>query len=364
MLMQPCIDDAERERGAGRFPAEIAAIEDDDPVRAADRLIEGASATSVVFSCSHGEGAPRDGWGSPERRRALQGAPSLGRGHRLEAEAVASAPFAPGGVWLMFACFGAGTPARSAYHHWLAGLAAAGEHDADLAQVMSSLPGDGESPFIAALPQAALANPRGPLAVIGHLDLAWSYGFCDVDKLSRGERHRRFHQLVVELVKGTRLGPAIDTSLMRRRNQLQHEIVVAADAAAADPAARAEDPRHPLGHRWMIRQDLMGYIALGDPAVRVGVPARSRRRASEPAPAEVRTEVAARAPAPGAAPASDLPAEAIQAAVHDLLAGRATLDDLAARHGVAPAVVTEWRRVYTDAGLRALASLVASSATR
>src|SRR4051794_15236226 len=145
--------------------------------------------------------------------------------------------------------------------------------------------------------------------------------------MSRGERHRRFHQLIAELVKGTRLGPAIDTSLMRARNQLQNEIVVAADAAAADPAARGEDPRHPLGHRWMIRQDLMGYIALGDPAVRIGVPARSRRRA-EPAPAEVLTEVAA------PAAASALTAEAIQAAVHDLLAGRATLDELAGRHGV------------------------------
>jgi hypothetical protein len=261
----------------------------------------------------------------------------------------------------MFACFGAGTPARSAYHHWLARLAAAGEHGTDLAQVLASLPAEGESPFLAALPQAALANPDGPLAVIGHLDLAWSYGFCDVDKMSRGERHRRFHQLVADLVRGTRLGAAIENSLMRARNQVQHEIVIAADAAAADPAAGAEDPRHQLGHRWMIRQDLMGYIALGDPAVRVGVPARSRRRAAGPAP-EVRPERAARAAV--GAPAAGLTAEVIQAAVFDLIAGRATPDELAARHGVAPDTVVEWRRVYTDAGLRELASLVDRSSTR
>jgi hypothetical protein len=400
LLIQPCIADAEQQRSAGRFAAaEIAAIEVDDPAGAADRLVEAAAAgPGVVFSCSHGEGAPRDGWGSPERRRARQGALCLGGGHRLEAEALVRAPFAPGGVWLMFACFGAGTPAHSAYHHWLARLATAGEHDGDLAQVLASLPAEGEPPFLAALPQAALANPDGPLAVIGHLDLAWSYGFCDLDKMSRGERHRRFHELVAQLVKGTRVGPALGGSLMRARNQVQGEIVIAADAAAAagtEVAGTGSDsrdatrggvndaalPRHPpkgghgqapllidarlpLGHRWMVLQDLAGYLALGDPAARIAAAAPAGQRAAAPASvAEVRTAVAASAPA-AAAPAPLLTAEVIQAAVHELLAGRATLDELAARHGVAPAEVAKWRRVYTDAGLRAVASFAASSSTR
>jgi hypothetical protein len=365
LLMQPCIADAEQQRGAGRFAVDqITAIEEADPARAADRLVEAAAAPGVVFSCSHGEGAPSDGWGSPEHRRARQGALCLGGGHRLEAEALAKTPFAPGGVWLMFACFGAGTPAHSAYHHWLARLATAGEHDGNLAPVLASLPAEGEPPFLAALPQAALANPDGPLAVIGHLDLAWSYGFCDLDKISRGERHRRFHELVAQLVKGTRVGLALGGSLMRARNQVQAEIVIADDAAAAAAAAAADAARVRLGHRWMVLQDLAGYIALGDPAARIAAVARPSQRA-EPAPVpEVRTAVAAGAPAAAGSGAA-LTAEAIQAAVHDLLAGRATLDELAARHGVAAAAVAEWRRVYTDAGLRAVASLApAGSSTR
>jgi hypothetical protein len=396
LLMQPCVADAEQQRGAGRFAADqITAIEDDDPVRAADRLVAAAAGPGVVFSCSHGEGAPPDGWGSPERRRARQGALCLGRGHWLEAEALAKTPFAPGGVWLMFACFGAGTPAHSAYHHWLARLAAAGEHDTDLAPVLASLPAEGEPAFLAALPQAALANPDGPLAVIGHLDLAWSYGFCDPEKMSRGERHRRFHELVAQLVKGTRVGLALGGSLMRARNQVQAEIAIADDAAAA-AAAEVDDPRdatrggvndaalprHPpegghgkaplliddprarLGHRWMVLQDLAGYVALGDPAARLAAVARPSQRA-EPGPVpEVRPAVAASALA-AAGPAPALTAEVIQAAVHELLAGRATLDEVAARHGVAAAAVAEWRRVYTDAGLRAVASLVPTgSSTR
>jgi len=110
----------------------------------------------------------------------------------------------------------------------------------------------------------------------------------------------------------------------------------------------------------MVLQDLAGYVALGDPAARIAAVARASQRAEPAAVAEVRT-----ASAPAAASAPALTAEAIQAAVHDLLAGRATLDELAARHGVAAAAVAEWRRVYTDAGLRAVASLApAGSSTR
>jgi hypothetical protein len=53
--------------------------------------------------------------------------------------------------------------------------------------------------------------------------LAWSYGFLDLDKRTRGERHRRFHELVAQLVKGTRAGLALAASLQRARNQVQTE---------------------------------------------------------------------------------------------------------------------------------------------
>jgi len=292
--MQPCIADAEQQRAAGRFAAsDLVAIEEHDPARAADRLLAAAAAgPGVLFSCSHGVGAPLDGWDSPDLRRALQGAPCLGGGRHLEAQLLARVPFLPGGIWLMFACFGAGTPGHSAYHHWLARLQRHGEHEGDLAPVLASLPREGEPPFIAATAQAALANPDGPAAIIGHLDLAWSYAFHDLDKMSHGERHRRFHELVAQLVKGTRVGLALGGSLMRARNQVQAELRIAADADAraghdhdragpeersAEDRARSPgiDPRARLGHRWMLLQDLDGYIALGDPAARLAV-ARSR----------------------------------------------------------------------------------------
>jgi hypothetical protein len=280
LLMQPCIADAEQQRAAGRFAAsEIATIEDEDPARAVDRLLAAAAGPGVVFSCSHGAGAPQNGWSSPDQRRAVQGALCLGQGQRLDAQLLADAPFVPGGIWLMFACFGAGTPGHSAYHPWLARLQQAGEYDEDLAAVLASLPGEGEPPFLAALPQAALANPDGPLAVIGHLDLAWSYGFHDLDKMSGGARHRRFHELVAQLVRGSRVGLALGGSLMRARTQVQTELAIAA-AAEAHAGQDRLDQRVRLGHRWMVLADLDGYLVLGDPAARMAVarPSASARR--------------------------------------------------------------------------------------
>lgn len=367
LLMQPCIADAEQQREAGRFAAsEIATIEEEDPARAVDRLLAAAADPGILFSCSHGAGAPRDGWGSADRRRALQGALCMGRGQQLESQLLAQAPFVPGGMWLMFACFGAGTPRYSAYHPWLARLQEHGEYSEDLASVLASLPGESEPPFIAALPQAALANPDGPLAIIGHLDLAWSYGFQDVDKMSRGDRHRRFHELVAQLAKGSRVGLALGGSLMRARNQVQTELSIAA-AAEARASQESLGDRVRLGHRWMVLQDLDGYIALGDPAARMAIarPDAAARGASatvEPArPAEIATREASSPPATLTAATVDVSAGTIEAAVHDLIAGRATPAELAAQYGVALATVDKWRRVYTEAGLCAVAELVASA---
>jgi hypothetical protein len=371
LLMQPCVADAEQQRAEGRFAvSELVAIDEHDPARAADRLLGAAAAgPGVLFSCSHGAGAPRGGWESPEQRRGLQGTPCLGGGRQLEVELLAGKPFVPDGVWLMFACFGAGTPGHSAYHHWLERLQQHGEHEGDLSSVLASLPGEGEPPFLAAAAQAALANPEGPVAIIGHLDLAWSYGFCDLDKMSRGERHRRFHEVVAMLVKGSRVGLALGGSLMRARNQVREELGIAADAEAREGGA-AQGARGRLGHRWMVLQDLAGYIALGDPAARLAVtrpPARERvgggaedaaLGAGGPA---APVELTARA---GDAPAAALDAAALEAAVHDLIAGRATVEQLAGKHGVAPGVVEEWRRVYTAAGLRAVTELAAGRGDR
>jgi len=118
-LMTPTIEQSRIGKEKGAFNArDIIAIGDGENV-SADEFFAAASGRepSMLFSMSHGCGAPRNGWANPEEQRLLQGAMSFGGGVRITAEDITNRPFLPGGLWFFFACFGAGTPNDSAYHH-------------------------------------------------------------------------------------------------------------------------------------------------------------------------------------------------------------------------------------------------------
>jgi hypothetical protein len=382
-LMLPTIADAHERMSKGTFPvSEILPIEG-AASDAGNRLLAAAAAgvPSILFSCSHGLGPPRSGWPSLDHQRALQGALSLGGGAQISGEIVAERPFLPGGMWLFFACFSAGTPARSAYHHWLARLARLGKFSPDLDAVLAALPRNGDPPFIASLPTAALANPRGPLAVIGHLDLAWSYSFQDVEKVRDNARHRRFQGSLREMARGSRAGLALH-GLLEHRAAVQTELTVAADAAAA-AQKRAGAPMNDearLGHRWMLHQDLDGYILLGDPAARLSIESHGARRSRE-------QRARGRSNAPSTARASDTspgnPSAAVELggvrvddvvemvraaiAIEESLAAlaaryrvdmtgatAAALEPLAAKHGVSPVELRDWMAIHAAAGRQGL----------
>jgi hypothetical protein len=276
MLMQPTVADVRRQREGGRYAlAEILVFDREDSLAAANDVLAATRATrpGVLMTCSHGAGAPRRGWESYDRQRAQQGAICLSRGESITARDLAQSPFLPGGLWFSFACFGVATPTRSAYHHWLSRLREMGEFGEDLESVLISLPRNGAPPFLAALPKAVLANPDGPLAVIGHIDLAWSHAFQDIEKTSGGERHRRFAGLLDTMLRGRRVGLAL-ADLQRARNLVKTDLTTAADGAVRARVAgeHRPDERLRLGQRWMLHQDLDGYALLGDPAARLPAP--------------------------------------------------------------------------------------------
>lgn len=232
----------------------------------AERLLAEVAARTpgVLFTMSHGLGAPRAGWRSAEEQRALQGALSLGVASRLAAQDVAGRAFMPGGIWFCFACFGAGTPRRSTYEPWLRRLTpTAGGID----RVLASLPRPGERPFVAALPQAVLAHPDGPLAVIGHIDLAWTYGY---QELSGRNHPARFSGVLETLLQGGRAGVAAE-ALTRFSVEASMELsAIEEEEAMASPENRSPVvPPLLRAQLWMTRQDLAGYVLLGDPAVRL-----------------------------------------------------------------------------------------------
>lgn len=225
-------------------------------------LLERARDADFLFTVSHGVGSAM----SYDDRLRLQGALLTAPGELLTGKDIAERPFVRHGVWLMFACYGLGTPARSSYAPWIEDLYRTERlRERDRAVIEAGQLTAAEAPFIADLPRRALANPDGPLAVIGHVDLAWSYSFT-------AEGQSRFDRLyaTVQLILQAQLaGFAFE--------QLTRNCVIAGDQLAqlylqrsehARGVAPAVEPRL-LARTWMLRQDLRGFILLGDPAARL-----------------------------------------------------------------------------------------------
>jgi hypothetical protein len=257
---------------------------------------------------------------------------------------VAEAPFLPGGLWIYFACFGAGTPRTSAYHHWLDMLAQHGM--AGLGPVGAALSGlDRGGGFVSGLVKAALANPDGPLAVLGHIDLAWSYSYEELRvagdrRVTGSNRSLNFFNVMSKLVAGERAGAA---SLALRLQQLAvgAELTAHYDrnkrAGTVEGATPAEALA--LGNLWMLHQDLLGYALLGDPAVRLPLAGRVAPRAVD-------------APAVDAGALDRLEQAALA------IAGGASPGAIAAQLGVPRSEVAEAAEVYREAGRAALAALL------
>ncbi|HYO54794.1 hypothetical protein [Archangium sp.] len=306
----------------------------------------------VLFTLSHGRGRPAGGWARPEERLERQGELRLPDGRFLSAAELASRPFLPGGVWFSFACFSAGTPSRSSYTHWLQQLPIS---DPNAHRGLDALPKQGERPFIAALPQAALANPNGPLAVMGHVDLAWSCSFSD---RGRGTPSR-FIELLKALARGSRAGVALST-LLQFLNETSSELATLYNMeqmertygrpSSVDPVARA--------WLWMQRQDLANYILLGDPAVRLPLAsAQVETRAPDSHRDEqeaMRRLLGPHFVEPTRSASGPSPAEA-EKAILARLTRQGHPEDIAWRQGTPLDELLRWEKLYRDAGREALA---------
>jgi hypothetical protein len=260
---------------------------------------------SVLFTMSHGYGGPDTGWARPVEQRAGQGAMSfLRRSPRLTAADAAAMrrPFVQNGIWFMFACYGAGTPSESHYYPWLAQLSE--EYGADFAWVLRSIPAhSGESrPFIAGLPQTMLSKEDGPLAFIGHLDLAWAYGF----QTARGQADTEaFEGFIESVINRQRVGAAFQRLNQKLRGAEVRVLGLYSERQRLTQSGTAgaewsKERQTALNEGWMTSQDMSGYIILGDPAVRLSPAAAV---AAEPRAPEIVTAASA-PPAPEKTPAS------------------------------------------------------------
>ncbi|MFL5356192.1 hypothetical protein [Archangium sp.] len=271
LLMEPCRKVVESRWIPRHLASRLQVISDEQPEPEALPRVAGAVRPGVLLSVSHGLGAPREGWASAGQQRARQGALCLAPGVELTADSVRHPPFLSGGVWFCVACFGAATPRKSAFHAWLSMLARQQLFPGRPEAVLESLPRPGEPPFLAALPQALLANPRGPLAFLGHSDLAWNFGFANPEDLTESRASRILAALEV-LARGSRVGVALD-ALMRSFRDVNESLMSAYQEQREAIEEGRPDPTEPrrVGYLWMLRNDLRGYLLLGDPAVRLSL---------------------------------------------------------------------------------------------
>jgi len=223
----------------------------------------GARTPALLFTASHGlvfnpadpRHLPHQGalvcqeWPGPEARCGRR----IPVDHYLSGDDIPDSASPAGLIAFSFACFGAGTPCYDSYPH-----AREGERRRIANQS-----------FVARLPQRLLGHPRGgALAVVGHVDLAWT---CSFEWPQAGTQLQVFESALGRLLDGYPVGAAMECF-----NQRYAEL--SSDLSQEVEAVRwgAEPDVLNLSFLWTANNDARAYVVLGDPAVRLpGAAARA-----------------------------------------------------------------------------------------
>jgi len=169
----------------------------------------------------------------------------------------------------MQSSFSAGMAETSLYCAWLMSLIQEETHRSRAEALLASLSSGTQRPFIAALPQAALANPNGPLAIIGQVDLAWSYSMSNPSSSSRKNYKSQKMRSVASIARGDRVARGFN-ELINTYQEINFELMETHEMENDARARGREAPSTPNhGGLWMARNDLQSHVLLGDPAVRL-----------------------------------------------------------------------------------------------
>jgi hypothetical protein len=184
---------------------------------------------------------------------------SLGEDVYLASEHVADDARLHGLISFFFACYGAGTPREDEFMGIVEG------------QPKRIAP----QPFVARLPQRLLSHPRGgALAVIGHIERAWTYSFNWPGK--RSAHLGVFESTLGMLFEDYPIGAAFDYF-----NERHASASVQLNALLENKRKKLKVSDVDLVRMWTVNNDARDYIILGDPAVRLCVP-RSAQEAVKP----------------------------------------------------------------------------------
>ena len=164
---------------------------------------------------------------------------------------VAEGACLPGGIHFLFACYGAGTRARSDFIRYVPTKASRQQ----LASTQSN------EDFVAYLPKALLSAPQGgALAVVGHVDPAWVHSFTS--RVTGKRRIIHFGFALARLLRGNPVGYAM-TAFNQKYADLSTDLLSLIEDQEED--GLQPDPVD-FSDLWICRNDAQNYVIIGDPA--------------------------------------------------------------------------------------------------
>jgi hypothetical protein len=213
----------------------------------------GPKPPAIVFTASHGMGWKQPDPRQPREQGALicQDWTPFTPPRPDDCFAAADVPAdgqVHGQIAFHFACYGVGTPANDRFLH----------------KKGQAPPVIAERPFLAALPKALLAHPRGgALAVIGHVERAWGYSIATPQA---GAQLLPFWNTLERLAQGQPVGHAVK-DFNERYAALSTSLTSMLEEIGF--GAFVEDAQ--LARAWVEHNDAEGYVVVGDPAVALRV---------------------------------------------------------------------------------------------
>ena len=217
--------------------------------------LQAARPPALLFTASHGMAFDLDDAQQVTGQGALlcqdwPGFNEMKPEHFLSAADVPDGANVNGMVAFLFACYGAGTPDKDQF---VSDLSEAG-----------TAPPPAAKPFVAALPRRLLAHPNGSaLAVIGHIDRAWSFSMQAINVSD--PQIETFRSSLASILTGTPVGHAMSERFGARYGELSTLLLNATSPTATAPLRSDEE----LVSAWIERNDAQNYVLLGDPVVRI-----------------------------------------------------------------------------------------------